>query len=68
MRQVKEALTASLIRKGLLDFPLLFLMNLVWPLYGLLCVQPIVDFTALIVVIFFYSRIQKEQRAALKSN
>ena len=68
MRQVKEALITSLIRKGLLDFPLLFIMNLVWPLYGLLCVQPIVDFTALVVVIIFYSRIQKKQRAAMNLN
>ncbi len=64
MRQVKEALVASLIRKGLLDFPLLFIMNALWPLYGCLCVQPIVDLTALVVVIIFYRRIQKKQRVS----
>lgn len=64
MRQVKEALIASLIRKGMLDFPLLFLMNAILPLYGCLMVQPIVDFTALVVVIIFYRRIQKQQRTS----
>ena len=47
-----------------LDFPLLFLMNAILPLYGCVMVQPIVDFIALVVVIVFYRRIQKQQRAS----
>lgn len=39
----REALVCSVLRKGVLDVPLLFLMDALVPLYGLMWVQPIVD-------------------------
>ena len=59
MGQVKEALICSILRKGVLDIPLLFLMNTVWPLYGCMCVQPIVDCTALVISLILYRRMNR---------
>ncbi|MBQ1818417.1 MAG: MATE family efflux transporter [Clostridia bacterium] len=39
----RAALVCSVLRKGLLDLPLLYLMDLAAPLYGLMWVQPMVD-------------------------
>jgi O-antigen/teichoic acid export membrane protein len=66
MRKVKEAMISSLLRKGLLDLPLLFLMDALIPLYGCVWVQPIVDTISLIAVLFFYARLQKEHASTLK--
>jgi len=66
MRKVKEAMISSLLRKGLLDLPLLFLMDALIPLYGCVWVQPIVDTISLIAVLFFYARLQKQHSSALE--
>lgn len=57
MGRVKESLVCSILRKGVLDIPLLFLTDALFPLYGLFAVQPIVDTVALIVSIYFYRRL-----------
>lgn len=41
--QGKRALTISIFRKTTIDVPLMFLLNKLIPLYGLMMVQPIVD-------------------------
>ena len=53
MRMVKEALICSIIRKGVLDIPLLILLDSLFPLYGCMWVQPIVDCISLVVAIYF---------------
>lgn len=57
MGKVRESLVCSILRKGVVDIPLLFLMDALIPLYGCLAVQPIVDAAALIVAIYFYRRL-----------
>lgn len=59
MGKVREALITSILRKGVLDVPLLFLMDDLLPLYGCMWVQPIVDCVSLIVAARFYFRLQK---------
>lgn len=54
MGKAKESLICSILRKGVLDIPLLFLMNRLIPLYGCMAVQPIVDSISLIVALLFY--------------
>lgn len=62
MGRVRESLVCSVLRKGVLDIPLLFLMDALVPLYGLMWVQPIVDFISLTVAVILYLRIRgKEQ-------
>ncbi|NLT15159.1 MAG: MATE family efflux transporter [Clostridiales bacterium] len=62
MGRVRESLVCSVLRKGVADIPLLFLMNALIPLYGLMAVQPIVDTAALIVAIYFYRRLSEKQK------
>lgn len=62
MGNTKEALLTSVLRKGVLDVPLLFLMDALLPLYGCMWVQPIVDFISLIVAVRFYTLLQKEHK------
>lgn len=56
MGKVKESLICSILRKGVLDIPLLFIMNAMIPLYGCMAVQPIVDSISLIVAFLFYQK------------
>ena len=57
MQRTREALVCSILRKGVLDIPLLFLMNACMGLYGCMWVQPIVDFTSMLFAVFFLYRI-----------
>ena len=61
MSRVRESLICSVLRKGVLDIPLLFLMDALLPLYGLMWVQPIVDLIALAVAICFYLRLRRKE-------
>ncbi len=54
--RVKEALVCSVVRKGVLDIPLLFILDWLWQLYGCVSVQPIVDTIALFVALYFASK------------
>lgn len=58
---VKASLICSILRKGVLDIPLLFLLDRLVPLYGCMAVQPVVDTISLIAAIYFYRRTRKAQ-------
>lgn len=58
MGRAKESLICSILRKGVLDIPLLFIMDALLPLYGLMWVQPLVDGISLVVAMMLYRRIQ----------
>lgn len=57
MGLMKESLVCSLLRKGLLDIPLLFLLDTLCPMYGCTMVQPVSDLISMIVAIIFYRRL-----------
>ena len=59
MGKVREALIISILRKGVLDVPLLFLMDGIFPLYGCMWVQPIVDCISLIAASILYRHMMK---------
>lgn len=61
----KQALFLSLFRKGILDLPLMVLFNLVWPMYGLMLVQPIMECCGAIIAVVLYKRLSKCPTAAL---
>ena len=63
MKRTKESLICSALRKGILDIPLLFVMDSLLPLYGLMWVQPIVDAISLIVCCLFHRRLKKQRFA-----
>lgn len=57
--KVKESLVCSILRKGVLDIPLLFLMDSLIPLYGCMMVQPMVDTISLFFCIGFYRKMNR---------
>lgn len=59
----KEAFVISLMRKGIIDIPLMFLMDHVFPLYGLMLVQPIVEFCGMLFAMILYRIRQKRHMA-----
>lgn len=59
MGRARESLICSVLRKGVLDIPLLFIMDALIPLYGCMLVQPTVDSISLIVALLLYRRIRK---------
>ena len=61
MGRARESLVCSVLRKGVLDIPLLFWMDALVPLYGLMWVQPIVDLISLTVALLLYLRIRKKE-------
>lgn len=56
----KQALVLSFFRKGILDLPILLIMNIIWPLYGLMLVQPIMEFMGAGIAMFMYRRKQQK--------
>lgn len=60
MGMARESMICTILRKGVLDIPLLFFMNWLIPLYGCVMVQPIVDCISMIAAIFFYRKIPRE--------
>lgn len=54
--RVKESLICSVVRKGVLDIPLLFILDRWWPLYGCMMVQPVVDAVSLIIAVCLYRK------------
>ena len=59
MKKMKASLICSMLRKGVIDIPLFFLLDGLFALYGCMMVQPIVDGIALIVAVVFYVRINR---------
>jgi len=62
MGKVKESLICSVLRKGVIDIPLLFILDTIIPLYGCMMVQPIVDALSLAIALIFYIKINKKLR------
>ena len=59
--RIKRATLITVIRKGVLDIPLLALMDRLSPLYGCMWVQPLVDGSAMMVTIFLYLKFRREE-------
>ena len=58
--KVRQSLICSVLRKGVLDIPLLFLMDRLFPLYGCMWVQTIVDAISLTAILYFNRGLKKE--------
>ncbi len=56
MGKARESLIVSVMRKGVLDIPLYFVMDAVKPLYGCMWVQPIVDTLSLAAAVLLDRR------------
>lgn len=58
----RKALVISVFRKGSVDIPLMFLMNALMPLYGLLWVQPMVDALSIVLSFSLYASFSRTLR------
>ena len=56
----KQAMAVTLVRKGILDAPMYLLLDFLFPLVGLMCVQPIMDFISSMVSIALMARFKKK--------
>lgn len=61
--QGKRALAISVFRKTTIDVPLMLLMNTLFPLYGLMTVQPIVDTMSIGLAFALYHHFSKQLEA-----
>lgn len=61
-KQNGKALTLILLRKGLIDIPLMIFLNHFIPIYGVVISQPIVDSFAGIIAIILYIIFLKQQK------
>lgn len=52
----RQAFVLSILRKGIVDIPLMYLLNAVWPMYGLMLVQPIMEFIGFTVALLLYRK------------
>lgn len=59
--RVRESLICSILRRGVLDIPLLLIMDKLYPLYGCMWVQTIVDAVSLCAILLFLGRMKKEE-------
>ncbi len=59
-RETGKALTIILLRKGIIDIPLMLLLNHYIGLYGIILSQPIIDCFSMIIVITLYLSFNKK--------
>ena len=56
----KQALVLSFFRKGVIDLPLMALANFLWPMYGLMLVQPLMELMGSVIALIFYRKQRRE--------
>ena len=52
--QSRQAMVLSLLRKGAIDIPLMIIMNFIWPMMGIMSVQPFLDFSCAVLAFYMY--------------
>jgi multidrug efflux pump len=59
----RQAFVLSIFRKGTVDIPFMFAMNVIWPLYGLMIVQPTMEFLGCTIALVMYRRMARRLRS-----
>ncbi len=54
----KQALVLSFFRKGVIDLPLILLADFLWPMYGLMLVQPFMEFSGSMIALGMYKKVK----------
>jgi O-antigen/teichoic acid export membrane protein len=65
-KQNGKALVTIVLRKGIVDIPLMIALNLVIPIYGVVMSQPIVDVIGTIVGLILYIGYMRKEKKLLK--
>ena len=58
----KQAFFLSLFRKGILDLPLMILADHIWPMYGLMLVQPFMEFCGCCIALALYRAVHRNSQ------
>ena len=61
----KQAFVLSFFRKGIFDLPLMMLANMLWPMYGLMLMGPVMEFLGGSLAVFLYRRQNLADRRAV---
>lgn len=67
-KKTARALTTILLRKGIVDIPLMIVLNSFIPIYGVVMSQPIVDITGSIIAIILYITFLKKEKRQMALN
>lgn len=59
----RQAMILSLFRKGIVDLPFMMVMNIVWPMYGLMLVQPAMEFLGFGIAVILYLRLHRKMKS-----
>lgn len=62
----KQSLIVSVLRKGTVDLPLMIALNAIWPIYGLMLVQPIMECTTALTAIALWARLNNRSTCRRK--
>ncbi len=62
----RQSTVVSFLRKGTLDLPLMVALNAVWPLYGLMLVQPLMECVTASVAVVLWARLRSRFRTEQK--
>ena len=63
--ETKRAFFLSIIRKGIIDIPLMFLMDSIIPMYGIIACQPMTDLISATVAVLLYMNWRKKKARTL---
>ena len=55
----RASLALALMRKGALDIPMMFLLRLAWPVYGIVAATPVTDMIVCLAAVLLYARFVK---------
>lgn len=58
-----NSLILALLRKGILDIPLMFLLRLMVPVYGIVCATPVADILCSAVSVILFAAFMRKHRA-----
>ena len=67
-KETKKALTVTLCRKGIVDIPLMLLLNAFIPLYGIIISQPLIDVVGTLVAIPLFINFIKKDKKEISEN
>lgn len=63
--ETKRAFFLSVIRKGIIDIPLMFLMDSVFPMYGIIACQPMTDLISATAAVLLYLNWRRRKSPSL---
>lgn len=64
----KQAFILSFLRKGIIDLPLMMLADMLWPMYGIMLVQPFMEFAGAVTAVIMYRRMNHKEQLKIRND